>query len=242
MPMGSQRAQSQKRDQYVNTLKRALHGLSQKEPSTASEWAELFVSVEARRKIACDASDAIGARGIQSGYGFYTHEVRNGALEKRQHATISDRDAEQRCWKAFCERTGRDALREREAAKAGRRGTRSGPTPTPKKRSVNNTSPRSVSLRVPNEGLKGPRAATTEACLRTRTRSPSATAAGLSTRGRSFECRSRESADRTSLRDAQSVRMRGCGHAFEVSESSGIPRVGPSPRVLNSATPTCASW
>ena len=114
----SQRAQSRKRDQYVNTLKRAFAlAFPKKNPSTASEWAELFVSVEARvAKSLRDASDAIGARAaFQSGYGFfYTHEVRNGALEKRQHATISDRDAEQRCWKAFCERTGRDARSESE--------------------------------------------------------------------------------------------------------------------------------
>ena len=229
MPMGSQRAQSQKRDQYVNTLKRAFAlAFPKKNPSTASEWAELFVSVESRvAKSLRDASDAIGARAaFQSGYGFfYTHEVRNGALEKRQHATISDRDAEKRCWKAFCERTGRDARSESEklAHKRAVEALKRPSTPTPKKRSAVSTSPRSVIPCVfPTKVSKDPELATTEAVFAHSYQ----VALGNGSGPRMYtwpQFRVQEpprALIETSLRDAQSLRMRGCGHAFEASESS----------------------
>ena len=115
-PADAQRLQAKKRDQYASTLKRAFAlAYAKTTPSTAVEWAALYVNVEARvAKSLRDKTDAIGDRAaFQSGYGFFhTHELRNGALEKRHHPKVQDRTAEQQCWEAFCERTSRDARSE----------------------------------------------------------------------------------------------------------------------------------
>ena len=229
MTADSQRAQSRKRDQYVNTLKRGFAlAFPKKNPSTASDWAELFVSIEARiAKSLRDPSDAIGTRAaFQSGYGlFYTHEVRNGALEKRRHKTLSDRGAEQQCWQAFCERTGRDARSEHEklAHKRAVETLKQPNKPTPKKRSAVSTSPRSIIPCVfPTNVSKHPELATTGAVFAHSYQ----IALGNGNGPRMYtwpQFRVQEpqrALIETRLRDTQSLRMRGCGQHFEASESA----------------------
>ena len=58
----AQRLQAKKRDQYASTLKRAFAlAYAKTTPSTAVEWAELYVNIEARvAKSLRDKTDAIG--------------------------------------------------------------------------------------------------------------------------------------------------------------------------------------
>jgi len=150
----AQRLQTKKRDQYVSTLKRAfVLAYAKTIPSTAAEWAALYVSIEARvAKSLRDKNDGIGDRAaFQSGYGlFHTHELRNGALEKRHHPKVLDRTTEQQHWEAFCERTSRDARSEaqkqahKRAVNALRGAAPIAPVQKHPKRSAANASPRSV--------------------------------------------------------------------------------------------------